>query len=374
MMKQIPLEGQKMEMVGRLASSVIHDLNNLLTVIQLNAALLESGEAREGETEKLASEISQACACAADLTRNLLSFARGEQNEKVVFDLSKDLVAFSPVLTLFAAKKTNFQMDFGTEEFLIEGIPMELHQAILNLVVNAIAAKPKNGISLTAQGAKYGAWPGDWVELIIRDTGEGIDAKILPHIFESFFTTREGRGSGLGLHIVQRVLESHGGHIEVESQPGVGTAFRLYFPRVTRSEQPQEVSPDPLVNETLTGKVLVVEDDPGIRSIAVRILRGKGCEVLEAKDGPEARALWRQHGAGIVLLFTDIVLPGQIRGHQLAKEFVGERADLKVIYTSGNSSALRDTEILNHQNFLPKPYSPDMLLRKVGEMLGQVRP
>lgn len=369
-MTQIPSELQKMELVGRLSTSVIHDLNNMLTVIQLNAALLEIGELEEGESARLVNEINQACSCASDLTRSVLSFSRRSDLVPTRFELGKTLADISPMLGVLSGKKTNLVIDCPTEKIWIEGSAVEFQQIILNLVSNGIDAAPKAGVRLALESLFSEDEQRRYVQILVQDTGKGIAPEHLPNIFKAFFTTKEqGRGTGLGLYTVQRIVTERGGSIEVESVPNEGTTFRLRFPQAsTEAEKSHAVSPVSKARK-LDATILLVEDDAGIRAIGRQLLEREGARVLEAADATQALEIWKDRRDEIAVLFTDIVLPGQMFGDQLAEKLVQEKGDLKVLYTSGNVSAAQRSPDFSQANFLHKPYRPEALIQAVGQLL-----
>jgi len=370
-MKQIPLELQKMEMLGRVATSVIHDLNNMLTVIQLNAALLETGGVGEDEGARLIGEINRACSCAADLTRSVLRFSRKTNEKPSRFELGRVLSDLAPLLVVLTAKKTTLTTNYPSEEIWLEGSIVEFQQVLLNLVTNAVDSGSKEGVSLTVRRSPPSGQALRCVEIIVQDQGKGIPPEDLQNIFEAFYTTKEqGRGTGLGLYIVQRIVSEWKGMIDVESVPGEGTKFRLSLPEAAPPERnaskDERQSPDVRFQAT----VLLVEDDPGVLAIGKQILERQGARVFEALNPVEAREIWKAHRDEIGLLFTDIVLPGDVSGEMLAQELLKDKPSLKVLYTSGNESASHIASVRNHEHFLPKPYRPETLIASVARLLA----
>lgn len=370
-MKQIPLELQKLEMLGRVATSVIHDLNNMLTVIQLNAALLETGGMDEEEQAKLVGEINRACSCAAGLTRSVLKFSRKTDGIPIKMELGKVIADLEPLLMVLSAKKAKLTIDSPSEEIWIEGTAVGLQQVLLNLVTNAVDSESKGQINLSVKRTQPGKQKNGLVEITVQDQGKGIPPEALQSIFEPFYTTKEqGRGTGLGLYIVQRVVTEWGGTLDVKSAVGVGTAFRLFFPEASPPE------PNALKKETLSFEVrfqitvLLVEDDPGVLAIGRQILERQGARVFSAASIAQAREIWAAHQDELQLLFTDIVLPGGITGEELAGELQQEKPDLKVLYTSGNESAAHNLSVAKKTNFLPKPYRPEALIDAVAKLLN----
>lgn len=370
-MKQIPLETQKMETLGRLTSRVVHDLNNMLTIIQLNSALMETGEVEAEESASLAGEISRACSHAATLTESVLSYIRNRKTERDVFEVGKVFRDLHPLLDLLAARRSSIKVDLPQQPLWISGVRGELDQALLNLVINAIDASPRDGIVLQARSVYPANRTGGFVEITVEDTGTGIPPEVAVHLFEPFFTTKGvGSGTGLGLDIVHRVATSNFGWVEYDTEVGRGTAFRLYFPAATVGDIPSGEVEEPGEDSGLEGTILLVEDDENIRAICRHILEKQGWTVLDAAQGEQARELWRDHREAVDLLFTDLILPGPLSGHDLAVELRREKPALKVIYCSGNSVAMAGLPERGGESFVPKPFQPETLIARVRALLG----
>lgn len=358
------LLAQKMEMVGRMASSVIHDLNNLLTVIQLNAALLEDLGEDPDERTRMIGEINRSCEAASELTRHMLAFARGRATQVAPVHLQRLLGDLAGFLQCLLPRKAKMETHFCDEPLWVHGDRSALRQAVMNLVLNALDAAPGEGIRLELAEREGSA------VIAVIDRGCGIHSKDLPHIFEPFFTTKVGdKGTGLGLTIVQRVVNEHHGRVEVESEPGQGTTFRLYLPIAV--EGPAKAAPAKAGDGVPASPgfdkwILLVEDDPGIRRIAAQMLTKRRYRVIEAGDTAEAKAIWRERSADIGLLFTDVILPGSASGEDLAAELRETVPNLPVLYSSGNAGALRTPGV----PFIAKPYSPKGLIEKVKSLVG----
>jgi len=363
-----------MELMGRMAASVIHDLNNILTVIQLNAGMLEIGGLDEAETAKFVEEINRACVCASALTRSVLNFSRRQDQPLSSFEVRQVLDGLLPLLGVLA-KRTELVTDLPHGELWMEGSPIEFQQVILNLVTNAIDAAPKNGVRLSVRPGFSAGQNRETVEIEVQDSGNGIRPEDSPRIFDAFFTTKEpGSGTGLGLYIVKRIIDERGGTIDVRSIPGEGTTFRLSFPRLSARQEPglaSEAAPPP---QMLSATVLLVEDDPGVRAIGRQILLRHGCRVFDAADSSEARACWDEHRNEIDLLFTDLILPGATSGDLLAREFLQQKPSLKVLYTSGKVDASQYAEHFSFANFLLKPYRPETLVESLSRLLHPASP
>ncbi|MCK5798405.1 MAG: PAS domain S-box protein [Deltaproteobacteria bacterium] len=373
------LQAQKMEAIGRLAGGVAHDFNNLLSVIIVNASLAQEGISPDDRRESL-SEISQAAKRAADLTRQLLAFSREQIIAPEVLDLSALVERVHPMLVRLIGEDLILEKKLHRSLGRVRVDAGQIEQCLLNLIVNARDAMPEGGdlVVETAEVVLDEAFcvrypavtPGEHVMLAVNDTGLGMSPEVQAKIFEPFFTTKEmGRGTGLGLATVLGIVEQHGGCVEVHSEPGRGTSFRMYFPRVEAEASPSRSS----VKHAVVGgdeTILVVEDDEFVRKMAVRILRRMGYRVLRADSGEEALALASQHDGAIDLLFTDVLMP-RMDGHELAMRFAELRPDTKVLYASGHSE-----DVIAHHGvlreglaFIAKPYAIDALARRIREVL-----
>jgi len=375
------LQAQKMEAVGQLAGGVAHDFNNVLTAIAGYAELLRedlpSEDARRGDAE----EIIRATERAAALTRQLLAFSRRQVLAPRVLDLNTVVASVDNMLRRLIAADVELRTALAPELGAVRADPGQLEQVIMNLVVNARDAMPRGG-KLTIETANAeldesyalehpAVMAGPYVMLAVSDSGVGMDAVTQARIFEPFFTTKEkGKGTGLGLATVYGIVKQSGGNIWLYSEPGRGTTFKIYLPRV---DQPIELpAPTPAARETPRGTetVLLVEDDEAVRALARKMLAAHGYTVLAAPSGANALELAASHAGPIHLLVTDVVLPG-ISGRELAARFESVRPGLKVLYTSGYT----DEAVVHHGvldagiAFLQKPFTSGALARKVRETL-----
>ena len=373
-------QAQKMEAVGRLAGGVAHDFNNLLTAIVGYSHLL-TAELGDAPTAGHVEEITNAATRAADLTRQLLAFSRKQVLNPTVLDLRTQIAQLEKMLRPLIGEDVDLQIALPSRLWRVHGDAGQIDQVLLNLVVNAKDAMPRGG-RLTVQvsnseldaadASRLGVLaPGQYVVLSVADTGSGIDAATLPHIFEPFFTTKEiGRGTGLGLATVYGVVTQSGGHIHVTSQLQLGTTFSIYLPAVQDAAEPVTRVDAQLPSPSGTETVLLVEDEPGVRRLAIRVLEKQGYHVLSADNATAALGVARS-SSPIDLLITDIVMPGR-SGPDLAAQLVAERPGLKILFMSGYSERrLLDANQGVGGAFLQKPFTPSVLAQRVRECLDR---
>lgn len=374
-------QSQKMEAIGQLAGGVAHDFNNLLAVIRGNAelALMNAGPAQTATTDSLR-QVVAASDRAANLTRQLLLFSRKEALQTRPLDLNDVIGNLTKMLKRIIGEDIQLRCNYGTRLPFVQADVSMMEQVLVNLLVNARDAMPQGGqLLITTDKLQFlqvdlhahpEARAGEFVVLSVADTGAGIAPEHLPHIFEPFFTTKEpGKGTGLGLATVYGIVKQHQGWIEVASQPGQGTTFKVFLPATPRSEvpaqQPNALPPVPTGSET----ILVVEDESAVRQLTRRLLQSYGYKVEEAASGREALELWSGKLDKIDLLLTDMVMPHGLNGRDLAEKLLCKKPSLRVLFMSGYTGDNYNTSPeklarLGHR-FIQKPFSPRDLLKTV---------
>jgi two-component system, cell cycle sensor histidine kinase and response regulator CckA len=374
-------QAQKMEAIGRLAGGVAHDFNNMLAAIQGYAELilrsLQPGDSLHGHVE----QILKAGQRAAGLTQQLLAFSRKQVIAPQVLDLNGLVADSTRMLVRLIGEDVVLDVLPGADGGRVRADPHQLEQVLVNLAINARDAMPGGG-TLTigtadleldeARARAMSLEPGRYVELSVRDTGDGMDEETKARIFEPFFTTKEvGRGTGLGLAIVHGIVRQNRGHVEVSSGPGMGTIFRVYLPRV---EAPVEAAGEPprLSAATGTETILLVEDEEIVRTLARTILTSLGYHVLEADRGDDACLLCRNHPGPIHLLLTDVIMPA-MNGRELYRQVRELRPDLKVLFMSGyTGDVIAPHGVLEEgTDFIGKPFTVKGLARKIRDVLDR---
>jgi PAS domain S-box-containing protein len=377
-------QAQKMEIIGQLADGVAHDFNNLLMVIQGNAHLAAVNPGLTGESQELLRQITQAAQSAAELTRQLLAFSHRQQIHLRPVDLAKLVADVAKLLRRMIGEHLELKCQFPNAPLLVQADVGMMEQLLMNLVVNARDAMQQQGQvrlavelrSVEAAQAKRNprARAGQFVCLSVSDTGCGIAPEHLERIFDPFFTTKPaGKGTGLGLATVLRVVEQHQGWIEVQSQVGKGTTFEVHFPPAAHLEAMVNASAPKTELRGGHEAILVVEDEAAVRALIRKSLERYGYRVWEAASGPQALSVWRQHHAVFDLLICDVILPGGMSGFQLAERLRGEKPALKVIYSSGyGGDILGEGPAAGKDiSFLPKPYLPRRLAELVRDCLDR---
>jgi signal transduction histidine kinase len=374
-------QGQKMEAVGRLAGGVAHDFNNLLTVIISYSDLLLEDLGSDDPKRDDVGQIRKAAEGAAALTRQLLAFSRQQVLEPKVLDVNASVVSTEKLLKRLIGEDVQLATSLAPDLGRVKVDPGQVEQIIMNLAVNARDAMPQGG-RMTIETANVDmdeiyvrshapARPGRYVMLALSDTGIGMDEPTKARIFEPFFTTKDpGKGTGLGLATVYGIVKQSGGFIWVYSEPGHGTSFKLYLPRVDEPAEPV-AAPIPMTEPGRgTETVLLVEDAASVRMVTRQVLERYGYAVLEAPNGDTALRLAAKHHGPIHLLLTDVIMPG-LSGRQLAEQLAQLRPDMKVLYASGYAgNAIVHHGILESGiAYLPKPFTPETLGRRVRQVL-----
>ena len=375
---------QKLEAIGTLASGVAHDFNNILAVISIQASLLKSGGGLSADQLKFADEINSTVDRAAALTRQLLLFSRREALQLRDLDWSEAVTHTIKMLRRILGENIEVLLNLAVEPMFIHADAGMMEQVLMNLAVNARDAMPKGGRMVIATAAvEFDAFaaaqsaqarPGSFVCLSVADNGCGISPEVLPKIFEPFFTTKDiGKGSGLGLATVFGIVQQHHGWINVYSEPGQGTTFKVYLPRLVGMNDQiigqKMPAPIPTGKET----ILLVEDDPSLRATVRITLVRLGYRVLEAPTGAKALELWQEHGDEIHLLLTDLMMPDGMNGKELAQRLFKKRPKLKVIYMSGYSTDILDKDfpVQIGINFLAKPFQMAELAQIIRDSLDK---
>ncbi|MCR4376316.1 MAG: PAS domain S-box protein [Acidobacteria bacterium] len=374
-------QAQKMESVGRLASGIAHDFNNLLTVINGMSELVLAQVSHDSRVQADVQEIAHAGERAARLTRQLLAFSRQQILEPRVLDVNTVVVGMESLLRRLLGEDIDLLVVPAPGLGHAKVDPGQIEQVISNLAVNARDAMPQGGrltietgnVTIAeASAAQRGEAvpPGSYVRLAVTDSGVGMDEDTRARIYEPFFTTKApGKGTGLGLSTVYGIIKQSGGFIEVESEVGRGTSFKVYLPQVAKAVGTDRVGPTE-VTHAGTETILIVEDDAGLRKLATRVLAPAGYHVLGAASGEEALGLLERHEGPVHLLLSDVVMPG-MNGRQLAERLVPARPRMKVLFMSGYT----DDTIVRHgvsdaeMPFLSKPFTSVALLQKVREVL-----
>ena len=373
-------QAQKMEAVGKLAGGVAHDFNNLLTVITSCAELVLMDTAEGDPRQENLQEIRKASQAAAGLTRQLLAFSRQQVIEPKLVTIEEVVATADKMLQRLIGEDVELVAVLNEDPVTVKIDPGQLEQVIMNLAVNARDAMPDGGkLTLETSAVELDEayarthWPataGRFALLAVSDTGIGMTEQTRARIFEPFFTTKEiGKGTGLGLATVYGIVKQSGGFIWVYSEPGQGTTFKIYLPRV--NEAPTASQKAPAVTSLLgTETILLTEDAPALRAAARQILERYGYTVLEVPSSTEALTLAHSCPGPIHLLLTDVVMPG-MSGRELAERFTAKRPEVKVLFMSGytDDAVVRHGVLGPGTAYLQKPFAPETLARKVREAL-----
>lgn len=365
----------RLEAMGQLAQGIAHDFNNLLTVIQGRVELLLH---RLGDDPRVRPHLLLLCETVergAALTRQLLAFGRGDRMAPRVVDAGRALVRLGALLQRLVGEQVELVVRPPPGPAPVRVDPGQFEQVVINLAVNARDAMPGGGrLMLGARevvldrafaDAHPGARPGSYVALSVQDTGVGMDAATRARLFEPFFTTKPaGQGTGLGLTVVQSIVKAHGGYIQVESAPGAGTCFTVYWPRCAEPPAPVEAEEPETALRPGSETVLVVEDEHSVRDLVREMLEPLGYQVLTAGSPGEALLLGDRHPGPIHVLLTDVVMP-EMGGPELARRLAARRPTLRVVYMSGYGEEVATAG----STWLPKPFSAGGLARALRAVL-----
>ena len=372
-------QAQRLEALGQFTGGIAHDFNNILLAILGSSHFLIEQLAENDPRRTDAEDIRVAAERAAALTRQLLAFSRSQVLEARVVDVNPIILALVKMLQRLIGE--DIELSVSTDPTLGRARldVAQFEQVVMNLVVNARDAMPDGGSLAIETGnadldastaSRLGAAAGQYVVLTVKDTGCGMSTETRRHIFEPFFTTKAlGKGTGLGLSTCYGIVKQSGGTIVVHSEPGLGSTFRIYFPRVDEPPEHQRSVP---VSRTAGGKetVLLIEDDGGLRKLVSRMLEERGYRVKVARSGAHAMEIAERDGSAIDLVLTDVVMPGA-SGPHVVKELRSRCPQSRVLFMSGYTDhAIFQKEAMGPGNFIQKPFSPDGLARKVREVLG----
>jgi PAS domain S-box-containing protein len=379
------LQAQKMEAVGRLAGGVAHDFNNLLMAIMGYSELIRTSLVKGDPLYKYSEDILKATERAASLTQQLLAFSRRQVTQPQVLNLNRVVADLEKMLRRLIGEHIEMDIAAGPDLGVVKADPGQIGQIIMNLAVNARDAMPTGGrLILATDNIEFAAShecrfenipPGHYVRLTVTDTGSGMNEETLAHIFEPFFTTKEvGKGTGLGLPMVYGIVKQNRGCVDVESQPGQGATFKIYLPRIEAAVEAPGARVSLAARLEGSETILVVEDEDALRTLLCRFFRLYGYDVLEARHGGEALLICERHPGPIHLMVTDVVMP-QMSGKELAGRLASLHPEMTVFFMSGYT----DSDLTGYgapestQHFIPKPFRPMDLVKKVRDFLDASR-
>jgi PAS domain S-box-containing protein len=377
------LRAQRMESVGTLASGIAHDLNNVLTPIMVSLELLRANE-QDPDRLRILLSVQSSANRGADMIRQLLSFTRGVEGVHVPVNLARIGREIGKIIRDTFPKDIEFRMEAAPELWSIQADATQAHQVLMNLCVNARDAMPQGGVlememvnralDAVQAGLSGVGRPGNYVEITVRDNGCGIPVHVQERMFEPFFTTKElGKGTGLGLANVLSIVRSHGGFVNVQSEEGNGSAFRVFFPAGAHPQASEQLETRPVVLPRGNGEtILVVDDDESIRTIASTILERHGYRVQTAANGAEAVALYRKRAAEISVVLTDMAMP-VMDGAAAVAALKAINPGLRIVCCSGLASGtdLAMVQALGVRHFVPKPYTAETILATIRKALDE---
>jgi two-component system, cell cycle sensor histidine kinase and response regulator CckA len=376
-------QSQKMEAIGQLAAGVAHDFNNLLTIIIGHASIQLAKATVDHEVARSLEQVKMAGERASGLTRQLLAFSRKQVLKRSPVNAGLTVRNMQKMLTRLLGETVTFEFNCAEHLPCVLADESNLEQVLLNLVVNARDAMAPGGrVRVSVEivdlfgpdaGRHADAREGRFVMLAVEDNGCGMDPETQRHLFEPFFTTKPvGKGTGLGLSTVYGIVKQHEGWIEVQSEPGVGTTFRIFLPATDERPNARETAFTTRPASSRRETILVVEDEPQVRAFVCEALHHHGYNVLDGDCGQKALEVWDRVGGKVDLLLTDMVMPNGISGSALARMLLERKPDLKVIYMSGYSAEITSNgDLLNEaRNFLPKPFSQGRLVDIVDRIIA----
>ncbi|MCG3159090.1 MAG: Sensor histidine kinase RcsC [Acidobacteria bacterium] len=377
------LRAQRLESIGTLASGIAHDLNNILSPITTGVQLLQMRLTDES-SQRMLEVIRQSAERGGDLIKQVLSFARGGvEGQRITLQPKHLIKEIAKLLAETFPKNITIKHSLPPDLATISGDPTQLHQALMNLCVNARDAMPEGGaLTIAAETVffdehyarmNHEARPGPYALISVTDTGTGIPPGVLDRIFDPFFTTKEqGKGTGLGLSTVQGIVKSHGGFVNVYSEPGRGTQFRIYLPAIASAQTAQAAAALSNLPAGHGETILVVDDEASVREITRTTLEAFGYRVLVAREGAEAVTLYTAHQDEIEAVLTDMMMP-QMDGPAMIRELQKINPQVRIIASSGLAEGERAAEAaeLGVKTFLPKPYNAERLLKAIGGVIGE---
>jgi two-component system cell cycle sensor histidine kinase/response regulator CckA len=379
-------QAQRMDAIGRLAGGVAHDFNNLLMVISSYAELMLDSIGAQHPLRRNVQEIMAASRRATDLTRQLLAFGRKQLQALQILDLNSVVQEISKMLARLIGEDVQLVVAQGSNLGRVKADLIQMEQVLMNLAANARDAMPEGGrlsietanVSMDEEYLQHHPIvpPGDYVRLTVTDTGQGIATEHMGHIFELFYTTKESKGTGLGLATVYGIVKQSGGFIWVYSEPGMGTTFKIYLPRIQQKVQQkiEKAYSAPPAEERARGSetVLLAEDEAAVRQSEKEFLESSGYTVLEASDGDDALVVAQNYSGAIHLVITDVVMP-HMGGAKLAERLSVKRPGTRVLFVSGyaENTVLRHGAIDLASQFLQKPFTLKSLARKIREVLRE---
>ncbi|MBN1581098.1 MAG: PAS domain S-box protein [Anaerolineae bacterium] len=378
------LQSQKMEAIGRLAGGIAHDFNNHLTAINGYTELLLDELPPDHPFRADLEEIRKAAARSASLTRQLLAFSRRQILQLQPLNLNEVVADMENMLRRLIGEAIDLQLNLSPVTGTILADQHQIEQVILNLVVNAYDAMPDGGrlivrtsysqVDAEQTETNWSMLPGSYVTLSVIDNGIGMDEETQSHLFEPFFTTKpKGEGTGLGLATAYGIVKQSNGYILAASELGKGSTFTIYVPQIESTSQPDQAQVRNQQHLKGSETILLVEDENIVRTLAHRVLEGRGYTILEASNGVEALALLERYQDKIHLILTDVIMPGGLNGHALVEQVLSQRPEIKVLYMSGyTDDAIVHHGVLDPQvNLIAKPFRVDDLTRQVREVLDE---